>query len=109
MKTFIFPTIQYYLLKNSLAVKKGVALFKMASVKKVVKHRWWPRNGCDGRSVTKHQLREFVLPYPSFTRNQHKIHLIVIIKIFVTDLPSQPFLDCHLYFTTFFTLAILHI
>ena len=26
-----------YLLKNSLAVKKGAALFKMASVKKVVK------------------------------------------------------------------------
>jgi len=26
-----------YLLKNSLAVKNGVALFKMASVKKIVK------------------------------------------------------------------------
>ena len=29
----------YYLLKNSLAVKKGAALFKMASVKKVVKSK----------------------------------------------------------------------
>ena len=38
------------LLKNSLAVKKGAALFKMASVKKVVKSKgaakkwlWWYR------------------------------------------------------------------
>ena len=31
-----------------------------------------------------------------------------IIKIFVSDLPSQPFLGRHLYFTTFFILAILH-
>ena len=31
----------------------GVALYKMASTEKVVKYRWWPRNGCDGRSVTK--------------------------------------------------------
>jgi len=28
-----------YLLKNSVAVKKGAALFKMASVKKVVKSK----------------------------------------------------------------------
>jgi len=32
-------TINYNLLKNSLAVKKGAALFKMASVKKVVKSK----------------------------------------------------------------------
>ena len=37
-----------YLAKNSLAVKKGAALFKMASVKKVVKSKGRPRNGCDG-------------------------------------------------------------
>ena len=37
-----------YLLKNSLAVKKGAALFKMASVKKVVKSKGRPKNGCDG-------------------------------------------------------------
>jgi len=29
-----------YLLKNSQAVKKGVALCKMAGMKKVVKFRW---------------------------------------------------------------------
>ena len=40
-------------IKNSQAVKKGAALCKMASMKKVVKYRWQPRNGCDGRSVTK--------------------------------------------------------
>jgi len=28
--------------------KKGVALFKMASVKKVVRSKGWPRNGCNG-------------------------------------------------------------
>jgi len=31
---------------NSLAIRKGVALFKMTSMKKVAKG--WPRNGCDG-------------------------------------------------------------
>ena len=40
--------LNVYLLKNSLAVKKGAALFKMASVKKVVKSKGRPRNGCDG-------------------------------------------------------------
>ena len=32
----------------SVAVKKGAALFKIASVKKVVKSKGRPRNGCDG-------------------------------------------------------------
>jgi len=36
-----------YLLKNSLSVKKGAALFKMARVKKVMKSKGWPKNGCD--------------------------------------------------------------
>ena len=38
-------------LKNSLAVKEGAALFKMASVKKVMKPRGQPKNGCDGIGV----------------------------------------------------------
>jgi len=46
-------TSKEYLLKNSQAVKKGAALCKMTNIKKVVKYRWWPRNGCDGKSVTK--------------------------------------------------------
>ena len=32
---------------------KSAALCKIARVKKVVKYRWQPRNGCDGRSVAK--------------------------------------------------------
>ena len=70
---------QENLLKNSLAVKKGAALFKMASVKKVVKSKGQPRNGCDGigrwQNFNNNNSGQFVLPYPSFTRNQHKIHL----------------------------------
>jgi len=31
-----------------MAVKEGVALFKMANVKKIVKSKGRPRNGCDG-------------------------------------------------------------
>ena len=41
---FMHTSYHLYLLKNSLAVKQGAALFKMASVKKL----WQPRNGCDG-------------------------------------------------------------
>ena len=36
------------LFKNIPTVKKGVALFKMASVEKVMKSKGQPRNGCDG-------------------------------------------------------------
>ena len=50
----------------------------------------------------------FVLIPSEAGMRQHKFTWIVVIKIFVTDLPSQPFLGHHLYFTTFFTLAILH-
>ena len=40
---------------------------------------------------------------------QHKFIWIVVIKIFVTDLPSQPFLGCHpVFYNFFFILAILH-
>ena len=42
-------SVLHNLLKNSLAVKKGAALFKMASVwKKVWNQRGRSRNGCDG-------------------------------------------------------------
>jgi len=67
----------WYLLKNSLAVKKGVVLFKMASVKKV-KSKGQPRNGCDGvgwlQNFNTNNSAQFVLPYPSFTRNAPKLH-----------------------------------
>jgi len=38
----------WYLLKNSLAVKKGATLFKMAIVKKVVKSKGAVKYGFDG-------------------------------------------------------------
>ena len=45
IETLLFWYI--YLLKNSLAVKKGAALFKMASVKIDLKSKMRQRNGCD--------------------------------------------------------------
>ena len=87
-------------------------LSKIASMKKVVKCRWWLRNGCDGRSVTKifkATIQVNFVPIPSEAGlRQHKFSWIVGIKIFATDLPSQSFLGRHLYFTAFFILAILH-
>ena len=60
------------------------------------KCKWQPRNGYDGKSVTKinnDKSGKFALPHPSFTKNCHKIHLnCCFIKIFVTDLPLQHFL-----------------
>jgi len=50
--SFITYKKMWYPLKNSQAVKQGVALCKMASMKIVLKYRWRPRNGCDVRSVT---------------------------------------------------------
>jgi len=44
---------EYLSTQNSQAIKKGAALCKMVSMKKVVKYRWQPRNGCDGRPLTK--------------------------------------------------------
>ena len=46
------------LFKNIPTVKKGAALFKMASVKKVVKSKGRPRNGCDG--IREHLQTDFV-------------------------------------------------
>ena len=62
------------------AVKKGAAKSGSPTQgEKVVKSRWQPRNGCDGQSMAKNlnsnNSSQFVLPHPSFTRNQHKIHL----------------------------------
>jgi len=79
--------------------KKMCALCKMAGMKMVVKYRWQPRNGCDGRSnlITTIQVNLCCL-IPASLGIGTKFTWIVIIKIFVTDLPSQPFLGRHLYF-----------
>jgi len=37
--------------------KKGAILFKMASGKKVVKLKGWPRNGCDGSDTQQYKQR----------------------------------------------------
>ena len=62
---FLLPTKQknnsklYNLQKGVIStqkqptLKKVAALCKMATMKKAVKCRCWPKNGCDGRSVTK--------------------------------------------------------
>jgi len=99
----------WYLLKNSQAAKKGAALCKMAGMKKIVKYRWQPRNGCDGRSVKNILIMTIQVNFVLIPgMRQHKFTWIVIIKIFVTDLPSQLFLGRLMYFTTFFIPAILH-
>ena len=76
-----------------LSCKKKCGTIKIA-------YRWWPRNGCDDRSATKNSIKV------NLCRNQYKSHLLL--NFFVIDLPSQPFLGRHLYFTTFSTPAILH-
>ena len=75
--SIFYITEHVHVLKNSLAVKNGAALFKMVSVKK----REQPRNGCDvmikvdGKTFNNSHSGQFVLPHSSFTRNQHEIHL----------------------------------
>jgi len=46
--------------QNSQAVKKSAALYKMASMKKVVKYRWQPRNVGGGKSVIKIPSQPFL-------------------------------------------------
>ena len=80
------------------------AALKKAMVKKDVKSLspWWrPRNGCDGRLTVKiltMTIQVNLVPKLSST----KFTLIVFIKIFTINLPSQPFLGHHLGFQIFF-------
>jgi len=67
--------LHIHLLKHNHASYKKGAIQSGSPIQdgqdeKVVKSRWQPRNDCD----------EFVLPHPSFTRNQHKI---VVINFFL--------------------------
>jgi len=55
--------------------------------------------------INNNNSSQFVLPHPSFTRNQHKIHL----DCFAINLYHHShFLAAPFDFTTFFTLAILN-
>jgi len=92
--------------KNSKVVKKGAALCKIVSMKKVVKYRWKPRNGCDSRSMTKYNNENSGYLISASLGIGTKFTWIIVVKIFVTDLPSQPFLGHHLHFTAFSMVAI---
>ena len=78
MAIFYQVHVTCYLLKNSLAVKKGVALFK---IEKNVKSKGWPRNGCDGIGIAKNlitiQVNLVLIPREAEMRHQ--------------PIPSQPF------------------
>ena len=101
-------------LRFTFGCKKGAALFNMTSIKKAVKSKdaakkwlWWYRLMAKNL-ITTIQVN-LVLPHPSFTRNQHKIHLNCCFYHFCHQpIPSQPFLGRPLWFHNFFTLAILN-
>ena len=78
----------WYQLKNSLAVKKGAALFKTASVK-----------SCEikggGQEMTVINIKNSVLLPSEAGRNQHKLTRIVVIKLLpstytITDISWPP-------------------
>ena len=105
--SYIIFKKMWYPLKNSLAVKKGAALCKMASMKEAVKYRWQPRNGCDDRSVTKILITtiqvNIVLISNEAGMRQHKFTWMVIIKILSQTYHHSHFLAATcMYFTTFF-------
>jgi len=70
-------------------------------VKKDVNPRWLPRNGCDGRLIAKILILNgnqgkfccFSMFHYNSAPNSPELSLF---KIFAINLPSQPFLGCHL-------------
>jgi len=63
---------------------------------------WQPRNGCDGRLMTKILITTIQVNLVSNPRRmQHKFTQIVVIKIFAISLSSQPFLGRHVGFHIF--------
>ena len=69
------------------------------------------RNGCDGKLIAKILIAtilvNFVLNPSEMWRRLHKFSRIVVIRIFIINFPSQPFLDCHLGFHIFFHKGLL--
>jgi len=66
--------------------------------------RWQPRNSCDGTytnetKIDNNNSSEFGANPSETWRRQHKFIWIVVIKIFVINLTSQPFLATTLDFT----------
>ena len=59
---------------------------------------WQPRNGCDGRMMAKNSNSgEYVVS------GTNSLELSQAIEYLAINLPSQQFLDCHLYFYNFIT------
>ena len=69
------------------------------------------RNGCDGKLIAKILIAtiqvNFVLNPSEMWRRLHKFSRIVVIRIFIINFPSQPFLGCHLRFHIFFHKGLL--
>ena len=91
--------------------KKSVQPPRMLLCKKMWNPKWRPRNDCDGRLNAKILIMiiqvNLVLNHSEMWRRQHRFTWIVVIKIFVFSLPSQPLLGCHFGFHIFFHNSIL--
>ena len=96
----------WYLFKNRPIVKKGVALFKMASVKKskgaTKKWLWWYRLMAKILITIIQVILHCLIP--ASLGISTKFTWIVVIKFCHPPIPSQPFLGHPL---SFFTLGIL--
>ena len=55
--------------------EKGCGSMQNGLHEKVVKNRWWPVMVGQWQNSNNDNSGEFLLPYPSFTRNWHQIHL----------------------------------
>ena len=108
---FYFP-VEYRSVQNSRAVKKMQPYAKWLVCEKL-----WCTGGSQEIAVMVAQWQNnlittiqvnFYCGIPASLEIIIKFTWIAAMKIFVTDLSSQPFLGHHLYFTTFFALAILH-
>jgi len=79
---------------------------KKAIVKKMWNPRWWPRNGCDGRLMTKFLITTIQVNFCCLLHVSlgfgTKFTWIVVIKNFAISLPPQPFLGRHLGFHILF-------
>ena len=108
----IVSVVVLYLDKNSQAVKKGAALFKMASIKKLWNPRWRPRNGCDGRLMAQILIAiiqvNLCCLLPASLGLGTKLTWIIAIKICAITYHHSHFLAASLDFKTFFILAILN-
>jgi len=75
-----------------------MALFKIASVKKVVKLKRWPRNGCDGTGLLQkfNQFNLCCLIPASLGTSTNSPKLLLLNFCHQPCIPSQQFLGCPL-------------